>query len=49
MTTAGESDATGAPLARRTRPLLVTGGAGFVGCTADRLAADGRDVLVLDA
>ena len=33
-----------------TRPVLITGGAGFIGCNlADRLAADGRDVLVLDA
>lgn len=32
------------------RPVLVTGGAGFIGCNlADRLARDGRDVLVLDA
>ncbi len=31
-------------------PVLVTGGAGFIGCNlADRLARDGRDVLVLDA
>jgi CDP-paratose 2-epimerase len=34
-----------------TRPrVLVTGGAGFIGCNlADRLAAEGHDVLVLDA
>jgi len=32
------------------RPVLVTGGAGFIGCNiADRLAADGHDVLVYDA
>lgn len=32
-----------------TRPVLVTGGAGFVGANlADRLAADGEHVLVLD-
>jgi CDP-paratose 2-epimerase len=32
------------------RPLLVTGGAGFIGCNlADRLAAEGHDVLVLDS
>ncbi len=32
------------------RPILVTGGAGFVGCNlADRLARDGHDVLVFDA
>jgi CDP-paratose 2-epimerase len=32
------------------RPLLVTGGAGFIGCNlADRLAAEGHDVLVFDS
>ncbi|WP_343717528.1 SDR family NAD(P)-dependent oxidoreductase [Inquilinus sp.] len=32
------------------RPVLVTGGAGFIGCNlADRLARDGHHVLVLDA
>jgi CDP-paratose 2-epimerase len=32
------------------RPVLVTGGAGFIGCNlADRLAHDGHHVLVLDA
>ncbi|MCP8938942.1 SDR family NAD(P)-dependent oxidoreductase [Alsobacter sp. SYSU M60028] len=31
-------------------PVLVTGGAGFIGSNlADRLASDGRDVIVLDA
>jgi CDP-paratose 2-epimerase len=31
-------------------PILITGGAGFIGCNlADRLARDGHDVLVLDA
>ena len=33
----------------RDGPVLVTGGAGFIGCNiADRLAASGRDVIVLD-
>jgi CDP-paratose 2-epimerase len=32
------------------RPILITGGAGFIGCNiADRLAGDGNDVLVFDA
>ena len=32
------------------RPVLVTGGAGFIGCNiADRLAGQGHDVLVFDA
>jgi CDP-paratose 2-epimerase len=32
------------------RPVLVTGGAGFIGCNiADRLAADGHDVLIYDS
>jgi CDP-paratose 2-epimerase len=32
------------------RPILVTGGAGFIGCNiADRLAAEGHDILVYDA
>jgi len=32
------------------RPVLVTGGAGFIGCNlADRLAAEGYDVLVFDS
>lgn len=32
------------------RPVLVTGGAGFIGCNlADRLAREGFDVLILDA
>jgi len=33
-----------------TRPILVTGGAGFIGCNiADRYAADGHQVIVYDA
>ena len=41
---------TGAPAILRTRPVLVTGGAGFIGANlADRLARDGHDVLVFDA
>lgn len=40
----------GVPVALRSRPVLVTGGAGFIGANlADRLAAEGHDVLVLDA
>src|ERR687886_380965 len=32
------------------RPILITGGAGFIGCNlADRLAAEGRHVRVFDA
>lgn len=32
------------------RPVLVTGGAGFIGCNlADRLATEGHDVLVFDS
>lgn len=34
----------------RTTPVLITGGAGFIGSNlADRLASDGHDVLVFDA
>ena len=36
--------------ARDRRPILVTGGAGFIGCNiADRFAREGHDVIVLDA
>ena len=35
---------------RDTRPVLVTGGAGFIGCNiADRLAGEGHEVIILDA
>jgi CDP-paratose 2-epimerase len=36
--------------ARGGRPILVTGGAGFIGCNlADRLAGEGHDILIYDA
>ncbi len=39
-----------APAALRRRPVLVTGGAGFIGSNlADRFASEGHDVLVYDA
>jgi CDP-paratose 2-epimerase len=41
---------TGAPAIPRRRPVLVTGGAGFIGSNlADRFASEGHDVLVYDA
>jgi CDP-paratose 2-epimerase len=40
----------GAPAIIRRRPILVTGGAGFIGSNlADRFAGEGHDVLVYDA
>jgi CDP-paratose 2-epimerase len=39
-----------APAIARTKPVLVTGGAGFIGCNlADRLAAEGHAVLIYDS
>ena len=43
-------DAPGATALHQARPVLVTGGAGFIGCNlVDRLASAGHDVLVFDA
>jgi CDP-paratose 2-epimerase len=37
-------------VAGQARPVVITGGAGFLGCNlAERLASDGRDVLVVDS
>ncbi|WP_375457582.1 SDR family NAD(P)-dependent oxidoreductase [uncultured Enterovirga sp.] len=48
MTATGTGE--GAPALVGRRPVLVTGGAGFIGSNiADRLARDGHDVLVYDA
>ncbi len=38
------------PAIARTRPIVVTGGAGFIGCNlADRLASEGENILVVDS
>jgi CDP-paratose 2-epimerase len=38
------------PAITRTRPIIVTGGAGFIGSNlADRLASEGEDILVVDS
>jgi CDP-paratose 2-epimerase len=40
----------GSPTVVARRPVLVTGGAGFIGCNlADRLAGEGHDVVIFDA
>lgn len=50
MTAPSAARRPGAPAPGGRRPVLVTGGAGFIGANlADRLARDGEDVLILDA
>ncbi len=51
MSADGASDPRlGSPAIKSVRPVLVTGGAGFIGCNlADRLAREGHDVVVYDA
>ncbi|MGE0717462.1 MAG: NAD-dependent epimerase/dehydratase family protein [Alphaproteobacteria bacterium] len=51
MSALAESAGPGGAVARRAvRPVLVTGGAGFIGShIADRVASSGRDVLVFDS
>lgn len=49
MTAAKRQTETKAPALRGTKPVVVTGGAGFIGCNlADRLAQEHEHVLVLD-
>ena len=44
------ADGVSAPAVKAVRPVLVTGGAGFIGCNlADRLAREGHHVVVYDA
>lgn len=44
------TDAVAPAVTGRLRPVLITGGAGFIGCNlADRLAAEGEHVLVYDS
>ncbi len=50
MTATGSNGGRKRPGAASRRPVLVTGGAGFIGCNlADRLASEGHDVIVFDA
>ncbi len=50
MTAPANGNGAAGPALVGRRPVLVTGGAGFIGSNlADRLAREGRDVLILDA
>jgi CDP-paratose 2-epimerase len=50
MIAAPHTQAIPAPALKRKKPVLVTGGAGFIGCNlADRLAAQGQRVILLDS
>lgn len=49
MTPGNAATAVSAPAIRRIRPIVITGGAGFIGCNlAARLVAEGEHVLVVD-